>query len=202
MASAVPFLVSRRGAPRSHGERTGGRKPIERETRINDRIRSRDVRLIGPEGEQLGVVPTRDALAKAQEANLDLVEVAPTANPPVCKIMDFGRYKYEQSKRDHDAHRKTRAGDLKGMRMSPKIGEHDFQVKTRRVHGFLKDGNKVRVAMWFRGREMAHPKVGEALLQRMAGMVADVGAVERIPMLEGRNMIMILTPRKGGAPTG
>ncbi len=153
--------------------------------------------MIGPNGEQLGIVLTRDALARAQEHTLDLVEVAPTANPPVCKIMDFGRYKFEQSKRDRDGHRKTRAGDLKGMRMSPKIGEHDFQVKTRRVHEFLKDGNKVRVAMWFRGREMAHPKVGETLLQRLAQAVADVGVVERTPLLEGRNMIMILTPRKG-----
>lgn len=187
-----------RGRPRRRTtDWLGGRESIERETRINERIRAREVRLIGPEGELLGIVPTREALAKAQEHTLDLVEVAPTAVPPVCKIMDFGRYKYEQSKREHDAHRKTRAGELKGMRMSPKIGEHDFQVKARRVQEFLKDGNKVRVAMWFRGREMAHPKVGEVLLQRLAQLVADVGAVERIPMLEGRNMIMILTPRKG-----
>jgi translation initiation factor IF-3 len=153
--------------------------------------------LIGANGEQLGIVATRDALLRAQEESLDLVEIAPTASPPVAKIMDFGRFKYEQSKRDRDAHKKTRASDLKGMRMSPKIGEHDFQVKTRRVHEFLKDGNKVRVAMWFRGREMAHPKVGEVLLQRLAQIVADVGVVERTPMLEGRNMIMILTPKKG-----
>jgi len=153
--------------------------------------------LIGPEGEQLGIVLTREALARALEHTLDLVEVAPTANPPVCKIMDYGRYKYEQSKRDHDAHRKTRTSELKGMRMSPKIGEHDFQVKARQVKEFLKDGNKVRVAMWFRGREMAHPRVGEVLLQRLAQLVADVGGVESVPKLEGRNMIMILAPRKG-----
>lgn len=153
--------------------------------------------MIGPEGEQLGIVPTREALARAVEHTLDLVEVAPTANPPVCKIMDYGRYKYEQSKRDHDAHRKTRTSELKGMRMSPKIGEHDFQVKARQVKEFLKDGNKVRVAMWFRGREMAHPRVGEVWLQRMAQLVADVGGVESVPKLEGRNMIMILAPRKG-----
>ncbi|MCL6551554.1 MAG: translation initiation factor IF-3 [Firmicutes bacterium] len=164
--------------------------------RVNERIRAREVRLIGPNGEQLGILPTRDALAKAQEYNLDLVEVAPTATPPVCKIMDFGRYKYEQSKRERDAHRKTRGGDLKGMRMSPKIGEHDFQVKVRQVHEFLKDGHKVRVAMWFRGREMAHPKVGEDLLRRLAAQVGDVGVVERMPTLEGRNMIMILSPKK------
>ncbi|MDR7483898.1 MAG: translation initiation factor IF-3 [Armatimonadota bacterium] len=194
MARAVPFLLSRRTAQLLQA---GRRRGIERETRINDRIRAREVRLIGPDGEQLGILPTREAIARAQEYGLDLVEVAPTANPPVCKIMDYGRYKYEQSKRDRDAHRKTRAGELKGMRMSPKIGEHDFQVKVRQVREFLQEGNKVRVAMWFRGREMAHPKVGEALLQRLAQEVAEVGGVEAMPRLEGRNMIMILTPRKG-----
>lgn len=155
------------------------------------------MRLIGPGGEQLGIVPTREALTRAQEHTLDLVEVAPTASPPVCKIMDYGRYKYEQSKRDRDAHRKSRGGDLKGMRMSPKIGEHDFQVKIRRVVEFLKDGDKVRVAMWFRGREMAHPKVGEVLLQRLALAVAEAGVVEGASKMEGRNMIMLLAPRKG-----
>ncbi len=174
-----------------------GRQSIERETRINDRIRAREVRLIGPDGEQLGVVAIRDALTRAQEAALDLVEIAPTAAPPVCKIMDFGRYKYEQGKREHDAHKKAHGGELKGMRMSPKIGEHDFQVKMRQVKEFLKDGNKVRVAMWFRGREMAHPKVGEVLLVRLAQSLADVGVVEGTPKLEGRNMIMILAPKKG-----
>ena len=111
--------------------------------------------------------------------------------------MDYGRFKFEQSKRDRDAHRKSRGQDLKGMRLSPKIGEHDFQVKARQVKGFLQDGNKVRVAMWFRGREMAHPKVGEVLLQRLAQYVVDVANVEGAPKLEGRNMIMILAPRKG-----
>ncbi len=196
MAPAIPFLFL--GLPddgRYGGQ--GGRESIERETRVNDRIRVKEVRLIGPGGEQLGIVSIREALARAQEHTLDLVEVAPTASPPVCKIMDYGRYKYEQSKRDRDAHRKSRGGDLKGMRMSPKIGEHDLQVKTRRVREFLKDGDKVRVAMWFRGREMAHPKVGEALLQRLAQDVAEVGTVEMAPRLEGRNMIMLLAPRKG-----
>jgi len=194
MARAVPFLLSRRTA---QFLQAGRRRRIERETRINDRIRAREVRLIGPDGEQLGILSTREAIARAQEHGLDLVEVAPTANPPVCKIMDYGRYRYEQSKRDRDAHRKTHAGELKGMRMSPKIGEHDFQVKVRQVREFLKEGNKVRVAMWFRGREMAHPKVGEALLQRLAQAVAEVGGVEATPKIEGRNMIMILAPRKG-----
>ena len=137
-----------------------------------------------------------DALAKAEEANLDLVEVAPNANPPVCRIMDYGKYKYEQAKREREAHKKSKASELKGMRLSPKIGEHDLQVKTRTVSGFLKDGDKVRVSMWFRGREMAHPQVGEQILRRMAQQLADVGTVERHPLMEGRNMIMILAPKK------
>ena len=196
MACAVPFLLSR-PATKLLQRILRGRQSIERETRINDRIRAREVRLIGSDGEQLGVVPTREALTRAQEAALDLVEIAPTAAPPVCKIMDFGRYKYEQGKRERDAHKKTHGGELKGMRMSPKIGEHDFQVKMRQVKEFLKDGNKVRVAMWFRGREMAHPKVGEVLLVRLAQSLVDVGVVEGTPKLEGRNMIMILAPKKG-----
>jgi translation initiation factor IF-3 len=161
---------------------------------VNDRIRAREIRVIGPNGEQLGVMSVRDALLRAQEAALDLVEVAPTSQPPVCRIMDFGKYKYEQSKKSRGTHH--RGGDLKGMRFSPKIGEHDFQTKMRRVHEFLKDGNKVRVSVWFRGREMAYPQAGHRLLQRLAEAVADVGAVERPPLFEGRNMIMIMTPKK------
>ena len=142
------------------------------------------------------MIPTRDALARAQEAGLDLVEVAPTANPPVCRIMDFGKYKYEQAKRERSAHKKSKTSEIKGMRLSPKIGEHDLQVKTRAVSGFLKDGDKVRVSMWFRGREMAHPHVGEQILRRMAQQLADQAVVERSPLMEGRNMIMILAPKR------
>src|SRR5574341_2643852 len=133
MAAAVPFLFSPGARRAVHDQNHRRRKRIDREARINDRIRVREVRLIGPEGEQLGILAIREALAKAQEHNLDLVEVAPTANPPVCKIMDYGRYRYEQHKRDREAHKKTHAGELKGMRLSPKIGEHDFQVKMRQV---------------------------------------------------------------------
>jgi translation initiation factor IF-3 len=138
----------------------------------------------------------REALARAQEAGLDLVEVAPTANPPVCRIMDFGKYKYEQAKRERQAHRKSKTSELKGMRLSPKISEHDLQVKTKAVSGFLKDGDKVRVSMWFRGREMAHPQVGEQILLRIAQQLADVAVVERPPSIEGRNMVMVLAPKK------
>ncbi|HLJ62304.1 MAG TPA: translation initiation factor IF-3 [bacterium] len=168
----------------------------ERETRINNRIRAREVRLIGANGEQLGVLSLQDALAKSQEAGVDLVEVAPTASPPVCRVMDFGKYKYEQAKRERLAHKKSKTSELKGMRLSPKIGEHDLQVKTRAVSGFLKDGDKVRVSMWFRGREMAHPQVGEQILRRMATQLGEVAVVERQPLMEGRNMIMILAPKK------
>ncbi|HYM69313.1 MAG TPA: translation initiation factor IF-3 [bacterium] len=168
----------------------------ERETRINNRIRAREVRLIGANGEQLGVLSLQEALAKAQEAGVDLVEVAPTASPPVCRVMDFGKYKYEQAKRERLAHKKSKTSELKGMRLSPKIGEHDLQVKTRAVSGFLKDGDKVRVSMWFRGREMAHPQVGEQILRRMAQQLVEVAVVERQPLMEGRNMIMILAPKK------
>ncbi len=152
--------------------------------------------MIGPEGEQIGVLPFAAALQRAQEANLDLVEVAPLAQPPVVKIMDYGRYKYEQAKRDHQAHRKQRGGDLKGMRLTPNIGAHDLQVKTQAVYEFLKDGNKVRVALWFRGRQVAYSEAGRVLLQRLAQAVAEVGIVENPPRLEGRNMIMVLSPRK------
>lgn len=152
--------------------------------------------MVGDRGEQLGVIPTRDALAKAQEAGLDLVEVASTANPPVCRIMDFGKYKYEQAKRERSAHKKSKTSEIKGMRLSPKIGEHDLQVKTRAVTGFLREGDKVRVSMWFRGREMAHPNLGEKILRRMAQQLAEVAVVERPPVMEGRNMIMILAPKR------
>ncbi len=137
----------------------------------------------------------RDALVKAAEAELDLVEVAPTSVPPVCRIIDYGKYKYELQKKGRGSHR--RAGDVKGMRLSPKIGEHDFQVKARHVVEFLRAGNKVRASVWFRGREMAYPRAGERLLTRLAEIAADVGMVERPPLMEGRNMIMILTPKKG-----
>ena len=152
--------------------------------------------MIGANGEQLGVLSLQEALAKAQEAGVDLVEVAPTASPPVCRVMDFGKYKYEQAKRERLAHKKSKTSELKGMRLSPKIGEHDLQVKTRAVSGFLKDGDKVRVSMWFRGREMAHPQVGEQILRRMALQLGEVAVVERQPLMEGRNMIMILAPKK------
>jgi translation initiation factor IF-3 len=154
------------------------------------------VRLIGPAGEQLGVVPTAEALHRAREAGLDLVEVAPTAHPPVAKIMDYGKYKYEQGKRDRQAQRKARSSDIKRMRLTPKIGDHDFQTKAKLIYTFLQDGHKVKVELWFRGREMAHPELGRLILDRLAEYVSEIASVERSPTMEGRNMVMVLNPAK------
>ncbi|MBM3449432.1 MAG: translation initiation factor IF-3 [Armatimonadetes bacterium] len=164
--------------------------------RINEKIRVREVRLIGPEGEQIGVVATAEALEKARAAALDLVEVASQANPPVVKIMDYGRFKYEQRKRDRAAQKKARSSEIKRIRLTPKIGAHDFQTKSKMIYVFLEEGHKVKIEMWFRGRENAHPELGRLILDRLAEYVAEVAAVDRPPMMEGRNMVMVLNPKK------
>ena len=137
----------------------------------------------------------RDALRVATEAGVDLVEVAPTAKPPVCRLMDYGRFKYEQGKRDRDARKKQRTGDLKEVKMRPNIDDHDFDFKSRNARKFLKEGNKVKVTIMFRGREIVHQDIARALVARFSETIADVGVVERMPKLEGRNMIMIVMPR-------
>jgi translation initiation factor IF-3 len=153
------------------------------------------VRLVDQHGNQVGVVPTYEAKRIAQEAGLDLVEVAPLARPPVCRIMDFGKYKYEQAKKAKESKKKQHTVNLKEMRFRPKIEEHDFQFKTRHVREFLAEGNKVRCFVLFRGRERAHTEFGERLLQRVAEALADVANVEMRPMLEGRSMNMVLAPK-------
>jgi translation initiation factor IF-3 len=168
---------------------------ISRDLRTNEQIRAREVRLVGQEGEQLGVVQLRDALRAAAEAGVDLVEVAPTAKPPVCRLMDYGRFKYEQAKRDRDARKKQRTGDIKEVKMRPNIDDHDFGFKSRNAHKFLKEGNKVKVTIMFRGREIVHQDIARALVARFSEAIADVGVVERLPKLEGRNMVMIVMPR-------
>jgi translation initiation factor IF-3 len=172
-------------------------KPFIRpkEIRVNERIRIPEIRLVDQNGKQLGVVPTHEARRIAEEANLDLVEVAPTARPPVCRIMDFGKYKYEQAKKAKESKKKQHTVDLKEMRYRPKIEEHDFQFKTRHVRQFLEEGNKVRCFVLFRGRERAHTEFGVRLLQRVAEVLADVAQVEVSPTLEGRSMNMVLAPR-------
>lgn len=162
---------------------------------INEEIRVKEVRLIGPDGEQLGIKPTREALQMAADANLDLVNVAPTAKPPVCRIMDYGKFRYEQQKREKEARKNQKVVDVKEIRLSATIDEHDFQTKLRNAIKFLKDGDKVKASVRFRGREIAHADIGKKVLERMAAETAEFSNVERVPKLEGRSMIMILSPK-------
>ena len=167
--------------------------------RINEEIRAREVRVIvdGVDGkaEQLGVMSTRDALKIAAERHLDLGEIAPTAKPPVCKILDYGKYRYEQQKREKEARKKQKTFDIKEVKLRPGIEEHDFNVKFKNAVRFLEDGDKVKVTIMFRGRELSHPELGEVLLNKMAEQLKDMAIVERVPKLEGKNMIMIVAPK-------
>lgn len=164
-------------------------------TRINEMIRIREVRLIDDQGEQAGVMPTSEALSMAQERGLDLVEVSPNANPPVCKLMDYGKYKFEMDKKNRETKRKQKQTQLKEIRMQPKIEPHDLQFKTKHVKDFLEEGNKVKVTIRFRGRELAHTERGVMVLERVLDMLEDGFAVDRKPMMEGRFMSMILSPK-------
>ncbi len=170
-------------------------RKISRDLRINEQVRAREVRLVDEQGQQLGIVPTRDALNLAQERNLDLVEVAPLARPVVCRIMDYGRFKYDESKRDREARKKQRAVDIKEVKMRPRIDDHDFEVKARAADRFLREGNKVKVTIMFRGREVVHADLGRRVLDQLVSQVQQAGSVERPARLEGRNMILILAPR-------
>lgn len=163
---------------------------------VNEAIRAREVRLIGADNDQLGIKPVREALRMAQEADLDLVNVAPQAKPPVCRIMDYGKYRYEQSKREKEARKKQKTIQVKEIRFSPSIEEHDINTKLRNVKKFLNNGDKVKLTIRFRGREITHQDLGRKILQRMATEVKDIGDVERQPKLEGRHMIMILSPKQ------
>lgn len=163
--------------------------------RINEEIRVREVRVTTAAGEQLGIMAVRDALRLAMEQNLDLVEVAPTARPPVCRIMDYGKFKYEQQKRDKEAKKKQKIVTIKEVKLRPNIEDHDFDVKKKNALRFLEDGDKVKVTIMFRGRELSHPELGRVLLVRMAKELADIANVEREPKLEGKNMIMILNAK-------
>jgi translation initiation factor IF-3 len=169
---------------------------IPRELRVNEEIRARDVRLVGDGGEQLGIVTLRDALRIAQERQLDLVEVAPTARPPVVRVMDFGKFKYEQSKRDREARKKQRQVNIKEVKMRPRIEEHDFDVKMRNAERFLREGDKVKATITFRGREVVHPELGRQVLDRLAESLSALASIERPARAEGRNITMILTPKE------
>jgi translation initiation factor IF-3 len=166
------------------------------EPRVNERIRAREVRLISPTGEQLGIRPLPEALAMAKELDLDLVEVADKANPPVCRIMNYSKYKYEQGQKAKESRRKSSNTSVKEMKYRPKIGQGDFDTKTRKVEEFLSEGHKVKVTIMFRGREMQHPELGRGILDRVIESVSHVAQVEAYPKQDGRNMVMVLGPDK------
>ena len=170
--------------------------PPQRDTgpRINDRIRAPEIRLIGADGENVGVVTPARALVMAEEAGLDLVEISPNAEPPVCKIMDFGKYKYEQQKRESEARKKQKIIEVKEVKFRPGTDTHDYEVKMRSVLKFLEKGDKVKITLRFRGREMAHQDLGRDLLHRVAEDVKDHGKVENMPKMEGRQMTMMIGP--------
>jgi translation initiation factor IF-3 len=168
---------------------------VEQRVRVNEQIRLSPVRLIGEAGEQVGIVPVDEALRSAREKGLDLVEVAPTARPPVVKIMDYGKYRFEQAKAARAARKKQHNVQVKEVKYRPGISEHDFEFKTRHARTFLKEGNKVKLTMMFRGRQITHPEFGQDVLNRVYDSLQDVAKVEMNAKLEGRNMTMVLAPK-------
>jgi translation initiation factor IF-3 len=167
---------------------------IIKKLRVNERIIAREVRLVGEKGEQLGVMPLAQARETARRQNLDLVEVAATAVPPVCRLLDYGKYKYEQAKKEREARKSQRVVLLREVRMRPRIDDHDFEAKTRTVKKLLGEGDKVKLTVLFRGREIVHPELGLRLLQRMATSLEEVASIDRQPSLDGRRMVMIFSP--------
>jgi translation initiation factor IF-3 len=170
-------------------------QPAQQGPRINEAIKVPDVMLIGAEGEKLGVVPVEEALRLADEAGLDLVEVAPTSKPPVCKLLDYGKFKFQAQKKAAEARKKQKTVEVKEVKMRPNIDTHDYEVKMRNVKRFFDEGDKVKVTLRFRGREMAHQDLGMALMNRVKDDVEEIAKVELHPKLEGRQMIMVLAPR-------
>jgi translation initiation factor IF-3 len=167
---------------------------IDKNARVNEGIRAKEVRLVGPDGNQIGIKPIEEALAMAEELDLDLVEVAPQAQPPVCKIMDYGKYRYEQTVKMKEARKKQSVITYKEMKLRPKIDRHDYEIKRKHIERFLNAGSKVKVTIMFRGREMSHTELGRNLLEQLADELADLGTVESMPKLDGRNMQMIMAP--------
>jgi translation initiation factor IF-3 len=167
---------------------------IVKGVRINREIRAKEVRVIDPEGKQLGILPLAEALRAAANFELDLVEVSPKSDPPVCRIMDYGKFKYQQSKKTHEAKKKHAVIHIKEVKMRPKTEEHDFQFKLRHIERFLKEGNKTKVIIVFRGRELAHPDLGKNMLSKITEESKEWGRVEQEPKFEGRNFVMVLAP--------
>ena len=163
---------------------------------INEQIRDREVRLIGPDGAQLGIVSAREAMAKAQEAGLDLVKIAPQAKPPVCKIIDYGKYRYELARKEKEARKKQKTIDVKEVRLSPNIDTNDLKTKVNAARKFLSKGDRVKVTLRFRGREMAHMSSSKHVLDDFADLLSDIATVEKAPKVEGRSMTMFLTEKR------
>lgn len=166
------------------------------ELMINEQIRDREVRLIGEDGEQLGIMSSRDAMKLAREANLDLVKIAPTAKPPVCKIIDYGKYRYEQARREKEARKKQKTIEVKEIRLSPNIDTNDLNTKVNQARKFVSGGNKVKVAVRFRGRELAHTAVGKTILDDFAQKLSDIAVIDKPAKLEGKSMVMFLIEKR------
>src|SRR6478735_499281 len=173
------------------------RTPVQDQYRVNRRIRVPEVRVIGADGAQLGVLRTDEALRIAEEGGHDLVEVSPKAVPPVCKIMDYGKFKYENSKKTKDARKHQSTVILKEIKFRPKTDDHDFDFKVKHIRRFLMEGNKAKLAVIFRGREIVHPETGQDVLKRVVAVTSDIAQVEQPPMMEGRRMLMVIAPRTG-----
>jgi len=169
-------------------------KDIIKQLRINQMIRAQEVRLVGEKGEQLGIMPLSQAQETARKHDLDLVEVAPAAVPPVCRLLDYGKFKYQQAKKDQGMRKSQKVSQLREIRLRPKIGIHDFEAKSRTARKLLVDGDKVKVTVLFRGREITHPELGHKLLQRMTETLNENASMERQPIIEGKRMNIILTP--------
>jgi translation initiation factor IF-3 len=177
------------------GKFLGGVSTIAAELLINEEIRDREVRVIGADGAQMGIMPTRQALEMAEEAGLDLVKIVPTAQPPVCKLMDYDKHRFEQSKREKEMRKNQKVVAIKEVQLSATIEENDVAIKAKNAVKFLQGGDKVKVSIRFRGRQIAHSDIGLKVMQDFAERTKDVGTVERRPLIEGRNMIMILAPK-------
>ena len=162
---------------------------------INEQIRDKEIRLIDENGEQLGIVSSREAQKIADERKLDLVKIAPTAKPPVCRIMDYGKYKFDQAKKEKEARKKQKTVDVKELRLSPSIDTHDVQVKVKKANEFLKDGDKVKISIRFRGREIGHSKVGMQIMEDFAKATEEFGTVDKQPKMEGKSLVMFLAPK-------
>jgi translation initiation factor IF-3 len=191
MRGNVPYIRNR---PQRRGQAEGGQL-ADKDLRINEQIRVREVRLVDDQGEQKGIVPTLEAIKMARDLGLDLVEVAPQSIPPVCKLLNYGKFKFEQEKKIKESRKKVRVGELKEIRMQPKIAGHDLDFKSEHVRAFLEDGFKVKVTIRFRGRELAHTEIGEQVLKRVLAKLEGFYIMEKTPSMEGRFMSMVLQPK-------